>query len=683
MGEKQTKNTKKMRAFLVALFFVFAVFFLFVNKSNAAEVKSSCTASQGTWNDQTGKCSCGAGKSPDSQGYCATTGGTDYTTGTPNDYNPEAGTVKSAFESRGNTTIIQPCGALDIKCNLKYIIYSIVVLFGWLVTIATVIFAWVVDAKNISDTGGILNNPAIKDVWIMVRDTLNMMFILVLLFAAFCTIFQVEKWNLKKVWLNVLINALLVNFSFTIARFIMDISNVIMYYFFANMFVGTNGTNPDGTAIFSAIASTSQLQNILIPGGDFKSAEFTYLIAAAIFMFIFAMTLLVLAFMFLIRLIALAIVIMFSPVGFVGYIFPSTAKFADDWWGALFKYSFFGPIMAFMMAVSIKMMNAFGSSSMSKTLKDAASKNIPGGANASVDANWVSSAAFFTIPIIVLWIAMGISQKLGIHGAGAVIGAVKKQGNAFAMKFSGADYLKKNYDAYKSKRDERQKEIDKKRWGGSLGNKINNVQDSIYANSPVPVLSGRAKKRYDKRKDAKNKDDIKDGAEEHAAKDDALLRTQLRDNINHPPTDEKAIMEHAINAKVALNRGAKYETDFENELKKDMKDGADRTKYTEFDGKKMEHSHAEALLMNHDRKPKGTSAAEVASWNATRSQLKDQAETARKEMESEEKKIIQKAKSEHIEALRKAVQAGEDAGKFKPRTPGPAGPPIPPSPGTP
>ena len=165
-----------------------------------------------------------------------------------------------------------------------------------------------------------------------------------------------------------------------------------------------------------------------MPTAPGATTDWAYLIAATVFMFIFAVTLLVAAAMFVIRLVALAIIVMFSPVGFVGYIFPATSSFADKWWSALFKYSFFGPIMAFMMAVALQMMNAFGSASMRASMLADAQINVPA-AGTAVTANWIAQAAFYSIPIIILWIAMGISQSMGIAGASAVVGSAKKWSN--------------------------------------------------------------------------------------------------------------------------------------------------------------------------------------------------------------------------------------------------------------
>ncbi|MDD5464081.1 MAG: hypothetical protein PHP62_02950 [Candidatus Moranbacteria bacterium] len=344
--------------------------------------------------------------------------------------NPINGSPSSASGKLGNSevgkapTIKEAVGGVFTEA-IKYVLTEIQTAVGWLFAMSATLFAWVVDPANISGENGLLNKQAVKDVWIMVRDLLNMTFILILLFAAFCTIFQVEKWALKKVWLNILINALLVNFSYPIARFFIDVSNVAFYYFVNNLFTATGTTVVTGSSIMASFGSASNIASILRPS-DFSTSPIAYQIAIIIVIFIMGMTFLIVAALFVVRLIALTMLVMFSPIGFVGYIFPATASFADDWWKKLFKYSFFAPIMIFIMAISLKIMEALRVENFS-SISSYASANTPAG-----QTNFIATAAFYTIPIIILWMGMGIAQSMGIAGADKVVGAVKKGGKWLA-----------------------------------------------------------------------------------------------------------------------------------------------------------------------------------------------------------------------------------------------------------
>ncbi|HBI34150.1 MAG TPA: hypothetical protein DEA43_02945 [Candidatus Moranbacteria bacterium] len=351
------------------------------------------------------------------------------TNGEPNHGSPSSISSKSGNSEVGKApTIKEAIGGMFTEA-IRYFLTQVQALVGWLFAIAATLFAWAIEPANISGENGLLNKPAVKDVWIMVRDILNMTFILILLFAAFCTIFQVEKWNLKKVWLNILINALLVNFSYPIARFFIDISNVAFYYFVNNLFSSTNTvtTTVTGSNIFAMFGSSSSIEAILAPAA-FSTNPIAYQIAMIITIFIMGMTLMIIAALFVVRLMALTMLVMFSPIGFVGYIFPSTASFADEWWKKLFAYSFFAPIMIFIMAIALRIAETLKTENIKSMMVNAS-------ANTSNDqTTWIANMAFYFIPVVILWMGIGVAQSMKIAGADKVVGAVKKGGNWLATR---------------------------------------------------------------------------------------------------------------------------------------------------------------------------------------------------------------------------------------------------------
>jgi len=291
---------------------------------------------------------------------------------------------------------------------IKIILVGVLSLMGFLIRVATALFNWAIDSKNMSD---VLTNGVIYTTWALVRDTLNIAFILVLLFSAFSTVFQVDKYSYKRLLLTLVLMALLVNFSFPITRFIIDFSNSLMYYLINSSGIGISNVN----AAFPSIAADSQLGKIL---GLPASATILSLLAAIIFTWILAITLLIIAGLFVIRTVALAILIIFSPIAFTGSIIPFSASYASKWWDSLFKYAFFGPVMVFMLGVSVKMMAAIQTKGM------VSMENIAG--QQSADPNLLAAVSFFIIPLIILWAGIIFAQQMSLTGASAVIGRGQK-----------------------------------------------------------------------------------------------------------------------------------------------------------------------------------------------------------------------------------------------------------------
>lgn len=259
-------------------------------------------------------------------------------------------------------------------------------------------------------------------MWQFVRDFFNLFFILTLLYIAFTTIFQVSK-DYKKALLNLVIMALLVNFSFPISRFLIDAGNVPMYYF-ANQIVTIGGGSVEGG--LGVLLSVSELEKILI-GGDANSesfnmgsVDFSRLIVSCVFMFMFAITLLTFSVTFIIRLVALLILVIFSSVGFAGTVIPGMNKFASQWWESFTQYVLYGPAAMLMLLMAVRFFSEIGTSRQEalQAMRDA-STNV----SASGMSDFFASMAMFSIPIIMLWMAIGLANKMSIAGSAAVTGA--------------------------------------------------------------------------------------------------------------------------------------------------------------------------------------------------------------------------------------------------------------------
>lgn len=181
--------------------FIFMSFAFFARPLEFVQAVGDCPYEQ--IKNAEGKCVCPKEKpfeSPYDKGYCSDTRYDDYSVESKNTLDPNgAGVVSggkgSQFEKDGqNGSIYGDKGVIGemISKLLEYIF----IVVGWLMGIAATIFDWVVQPANITD---ILNMDVVYEIWTMVRDLLNMAFIMMLLFSAFATIFQVDKYHIKKI----------------------------------------------------------------------------------------------------------------------------------------------------------------------------------------------------------------------------------------------------------------------------------------------------------------------------------------------------------------------------------------------------------------------------------------------------------------------------------------------------
>ena len=307
----------------------------------------------------------------------------------------------------------EACSFLDTP--VKCLLLPLFNFAGDLLKMSGTLFVWIINTDNIKL---ILTSPALYEIWTYVRDLLNMAFIMVLLFSAFCTIFQVEQYNYKKMLWKIVLMALLVNFSFPITRFIIDASNILMYSIIKSDFF----TDSQAYSSLGIITKNSTLATLMTHQTWPNAGS---LIGATVMLFMLAITFLAIGILLLIRIITLAVLIIFSPVAFAGSIIPGVSAQASKWWDNLFKYSFFGPIMIIGVAIAVKLMNGIGKDLSTKALEAARGQT-------TVEATNLGSMVFILVPIVLLWIVMGVAQSMSISGAGAVMGGAQK-----ALKWAG------------------------------------------------------------------------------------------------------------------------------------------------------------------------------------------------------------------------------------------------------
>lgn len=327
---------------------------------------------------------------------------------------------------------------------INLFLYAILTALGWMLSVAVSTLEWAVNPVSVK---AMFELPVIYTLWQMIRDFFNLFFILTLLFIAFATIFQIDSFNYKKTLGKLLLMALLVNFSFPISRFIIDTANVPMYFFMESMF--TDQSDKSAKNIVEVSLSASQIKSILLP--EFTAKQHLFegstitmnLIIAIVFSFIFFSSLLSLSIAFAIRNVVLLILVIFSAVGFAGMVIPGFRRMASMWWDKLLKNAFFGPAAMLMLLISVKVMenlNAGGAGS----IKDQINANTQ-----SLGAGDLSRAAaagsIVIIPIILIWLAMGVGQYIGAEGAGMA--------RNWAMKTSlfvtGAAAMRRRYDSFR------------------------------------------------------------------------------------------------------------------------------------------------------------------------------------------------------------------------------------------
>ncbi len=193
--------------------------------------------------------------------------------------------------------------------------------------------------------------------WVLVRDVVNMFFIVILLISAFSTIISYpEDFHYKRVLPKLLVMAILINFSKTLVGVMIDFSQVVMLTF-------VNAFKEAATGNFINALKLTQLTTLNADKfGTGETGELAGLFGAALLAILMlgaTLTLMVIMTLFLIvRIVGLWMILIFSPIAFFALALPSkiqskVSPFTSDWWGRLSTFLIAGPVMAFFLWLTL------------------------------------------------------------------------------------------------------------------------------------------------------------------------------------------------------------------------------------------------------------------------------------------------------------------------------------------
>lgn len=243
----------------------------------------------------------------------------------------------SAFKKLGN-------GVLSTVLNVIAGVQGLVVVpvLGVIMRIAGALLnlsvIYTLDSNNLTSV-----NTAIQTVWKIVRDLFNITFIFVLLYAAIKTILGISGSNTKKIIAQVIVAALLINFSLFITRVCIDVGNLLA----ANLY---NTATADGAKSMGTMILDSTQLSGLWDVSNWKSLSlespslFFAINLQIVLLYIAIGTFFYITIMFLTRNILLIFLMALSPIGFMGNVLPKIEEYSKMWRENLFGQISIAPI---------------------------------------------------------------------------------------------------------------------------------------------------------------------------------------------------------------------------------------------------------------------------------------------------------------------------------------------------
>ncbi|OGZ32111.1 MAG: hypothetical protein A3I88_01870 [Candidatus Portnoybacteria bacterium RIFCSPLOWO2_12_FULL_39_9] len=317
-------------------------------------------------------------------------------------------------------------GIMWLIAKIGAIIHTLVSIFFW---IAALFLQMVFGIEEFTKAG------VVQVGWILTRDLVNLLFILVLMVIAFATILRIESYGLKTALPKLLIAVLLINFSLVIAGIIIDFSQVLTRFFIS----GSYG------ALSEHIASILKIQKVYELNPEANVGEkiaqglggiimLIVSIFLGIFLILAAAVIIGLgAFLLIVRLIALWILLILAPLAWFFWILPATQKLWTDWWRSFLKWTFFAPVYAFFIYLALQTAEGGGFSNIiSQEMENIVNAE---GWSATIANSLASTPRLLLQFIAILGLLVGgliAGQKLSLYGADGTMKVAKWIGKGAA-----------------------------------------------------------------------------------------------------------------------------------------------------------------------------------------------------------------------------------------------------------
>lgn len=281
---------------------------------------------------------------------------------------------------------------LTIGAINQFLGYVLTTLIGLLISVAQ--YSHFLDAQ------------AVKLAWPIIRDLANMFIVVGLLVIAFGTILRLQNYHARALLPKLIFVAIIVNFSATITGFFIDLSQVAMMTFVNqfNTVLAGNFTQAFGiynlASISGSILNPPSSRDVLVSS-----------LLSLIFLGVACVVIGVLLVVLIVRILYLWILIIFSPIGFVGSAIPVGQKFASQWWEQLGKWLTVGPVLAFFIWLALSITYAQTGTGVLNIAKNTSTNQLRNVfvTDAGLPSHWVN----FIVASAILLMGLMFAQQLG------------------------------------------------------------------------------------------------------------------------------------------------------------------------------------------------------------------------------------------------------------------------------
>lgn len=305
---------------------------------------------------------------------------------------------------------------------------------------------YIIDLTVVKLADNLKNIAAINNTWKVIRDLANMSFIFILLYQGVRMVLGLGdgKSGVQNVVKNIIVAAILVNFSLFFTKVIIDASNIVTLGFYRSIVSSGTGevipgyeTNFGLAGAFMKALRLSSLYKV----NFFETWAATALSGAqgplvfagnTVFMLIATFVFLAVAVMFIIRYLSFIILLIMSPIAFVAMAIPGLNDLKEKYVKTLTSQALFAPVFMLLTWVMLTLAgdSGFLKSTVGGTLGDALTRP---------DGSTISLIVEYTLIIGLLIQTLVLSKSVATK-AGFVTKDMVNKGTSFlgGAMFGGA-----------------------------------------------------------------------------------------------------------------------------------------------------------------------------------------------------------------------------------------------------
>lgn len=261
-----------------------------------------------------------------------------------------------------------------ISAVILWVLFGLMALISLFLMLAGTLLDFIVNYTITEMSLRLTNLNGINIAWKILKDLMNIAFIFILLYESIKMIIgQGSKESIKRFILGVVLASILINFSLFFTKVLIDASNVITIGLYDaiidNSTVGV--PNPSGasilglsTPIMRAVGLTSffdapTFENMSRNAGGVWNMVFIPILGIILFLVV-TFVFLAISVMLLVRFLTLILLLVLSPVAYMGMALDFMKPYASQWWNAFNSQLIFPPVFMLMMLIALTLITSPG-----------------------------------------------------------------------------------------------------------------------------------------------------------------------------------------------------------------------------------------------------------------------------------------------------------------------------------